>query len=112
MIDVSDMHSLGTDLVRGAQGLAPQAALAVGQSTHDAERYAKALCPVESGELRNSISASVRGFEGEVTAGTDHGEYVEDGTSEMAPQPFMGPALARSTGPLVARFEDIAGSLL
>lgn len=61
-----------------------------------AEKYAKALCPVDTGRLRNSITHFVVIDEGEPAAyiGTDveYGPYVELGTSRQKAQPFLRPA--------------------
>lgn len=112
MIDVSDLHKLASDMVRSGAELGPKSRVVVSKSTAAAGRTAKALCPVLSGELLNSIEIRVDGLEGSVTAGTDHAEYVEDGTSVMAPQPFMGPALEQNTAPFVVALEHIAASIL
>jgi HK97 gp10 family phage protein len=61
----------------------------------DCRRY----CPVDTGELRDSIEAlpAVDGF-GQVRVGTDHWRYVEYGTRNMSAQPFMRPALYQNRG--------------
>lgn len=112
MIDVSDLYDLAGDMDRGAALVAPKTSQAIATTTRDTERDAKELCAVDKGELRDSIHTVVSGLSGEVIAGTDHAEYVEDGTSVMAPQPFMGPALERNTAPLVTRLEHVAGNIL
>lgn len=111
-IDASELYDLAGDLVRGAARVAAQAPVVVAKSTHDTERDAKAGAPVLTGELRDSIHAVIHGLSGEVVATADHAEYVEDGTSVMAPQPYMGPALQRNERPFVARLERVAGDIL
>lgn len=58
---------------------------------------AKALCPVDTGHLRDSLEARVLG-DGTVEVGTDDptGIYNEFGTSKMPPRQFMRPALAEA----------------
>lgn len=112
MIDVSDFHKLAADMERGSAELEPKAKVVVRKSTADTGRGAKARCPVDDGDLLASITVNVTGLTGTVTAGTDHAEYVEDGTSVMAPEPFMGPALMSNTPGFVAGFEHIAGTIL
>lgn len=58
------------------------------------ETYAKKDCPVDTGNLRNSISYQVNAGEHYVDIGTDveYGKYVEAGTSRMRAQPFLKPA--------------------
>lgn len=60
---------------------------------------AKVLCPVDTGDLRKSIDHEVVNNNGEITGyvfcdnTVDYASYVEFGTSKMAAQPFMTPAL-------------------
>ena len=52
-----------------------------------AEGYAKKLCPVDTGNLRNSIAHQVEPGEPAVTIGTnsEYGPYVELGTGKYYP---------------------------
>lgn len=58
------------------------------------EKYAKALCPVDTGNLRNSISHATNGSE-YVDIGTNvhYAPYVELGTSRMSARPYLRPAV-------------------
>ena len=59
-----------------------------------AEGYAKRACPVDTGNLRNSITHVVESGEDAVYVGTnvEYAPYVELGTSRTAAQPFLRPA--------------------
>lgn len=59
-----------------------------------AEGYAKRACPVDTGNLRNSITHAVEGSEDAVYIGTnvEYAPYVELGTSRQKAQPFLRPA--------------------
>ena len=59
-----------------------------------AEGYAKRACPVDTGNLRNSITHAVEGSEDAVYIGTnvEYAPYVELGTWKMQAQPFLRPA--------------------
>jgi HK97 gp10 family phage protein len=59
-----------------------------------AERYAKCLCPVDTGRLRNSITHEVVTGEEAVYVGTnvEYAPYVELGTSRQTAQPYLRPA--------------------
>lgn len=59
-----------------------------------AEGYAKRACPVDTGNLRNSITHAVEPGEDAVYVGTDveYAPYVEMGTVRTAAQPFLRPA--------------------
>lgn len=59
-----------------------------------AERYAKELCPVDTGLLRNSIAHEQRDANTEaVGTNVDYAPYVELGTYKMRAQPYLRPAV-------------------
>ena len=59
-----------------------------------AERYAKGKVPVDTGNLKNSISVgAVDENRAELWATTDYAAYVEFGTRRMAARPFMRPSV-------------------
>ena len=65
----------------------------VSKATFDVEAEAKTVVPVDTGNLKNSITANlVKPLEGVVSTGVEYAEYVEYGTSKMAAQPYMTPA--------------------
>lgn len=59
------------------------------------EGYAKMLCPVDTGNLRNSITHTVDTKEQVTYIGTnvEYAAYVEFGTSKMRAQPYLQPAV-------------------
>lgn len=61
------------------------------------ERYAKELCPVDTGNLRRSITHDVETHDdviiGQVGTPVHYGPYVELGTRKMAARPYLRPAL-------------------
>ena len=61
-----------------------------------AEGYAKRLCPVDTGNLRNSITHTVDDGEPAAYIGTnvEYAPYVCLGTIHMKAQPFLKPAVA------------------
>ena len=61
-----------------------------------AEGYAKKLAPVDTGNLRNSITHDVDEVEPAAYIGTnvEYAPYQELGTIHMAAQPFLKPAVA------------------
>lgn len=67
------------------------AAIAAGAET--VKEHAQSICPVDTGNLRDSIAVSQDGTGAEISANTDYAAYVEFGTSKMAAQPFLVPAL-------------------
>lgn len=73
-----------------------------------AEAYAKLLCPVDTGRLRNSISHDVRADDNTVYIGTnvEYAPYVEMGTSRTKAQPFLQPAATGHTEEYKQIFEQ------
>lgn len=63
--------------------------------------FARQYVPVDTGELQDSIEAVQDGMGAHVEAGTDHALPIEFGTSRMAAQPFMRPAVSRARGELL-----------
>lgn len=74
-----------------------------------AEGYAKKECPVDTGNLRNSITHISDGQK-KVVIGTnvEYGPYVEMGTSRQKAQPFLRPAAQNH----VSKYKQILRSAL
>lgn len=63
-----------------------------------AERYAKQLCPVDTGNLRNSITHQQKDNDEYIGTDVFYGKYVElshilPSGAHTAPQPFLKPAI-------------------
>ena len=65
---------------------------ALGECASRAEGYAKALCPVDTGTLRDSITHSVSSDAATIGTNVPYAVFVELGTHKQAPQPFLQPA--------------------
>lgn len=63
-----------------------------------AEGYAKDLCPVDTGNLRNSITHTADGKAAYIGTNVEYGKYVELGTRHQKAQPYLKPAAANHTG--------------
>ena len=59
----------------------------------NAEAYAKAACPVDTGRLRNSISHQSSDREMQVGTNVEYAPCVELGTSRQKPQPYLRPSV-------------------
>ena len=58
-----------------------------------AEGYAKKKCPVDTGRLRNSISHASTEDTAYVGTNVEYAVYVEMGTVNTKPQPYLRPAV-------------------
>ena len=85
-----------TDAVKG--GLKSAFARALERIGLQAEGYAKDLCPVDTGNLRNSITHTSDGKAAYIGTNVTYGKYVELGTVKMAAQPYLRPAAADHAG--------------
>lgn len=81
-----------TEAVKG--GLKSAFARALERIGLQAEGYAKDLCPVDTGNLRNSITHTSDGKAAYIGTNVEYGKYVELGTVKMAAQPYLRPAAA------------------
>ncbi len=95
--ETREVRELSFDLARVPADVQPRAGAAVAKTAYDIEATAKVLVSVDTGNLMNSISSDVdRAALDAVIGPTAHyGGYVEEGTSRMAPQPYLGPAFDR-----------------
>ena len=59
-----------------------------------AEGYAKRLCPVDTGNLRNSITHTQSGNAEYIGTNVEYAPYVEMGTTRTRAQPFIKPSVA------------------
>lgn len=57
-----------------------------------AETYAKMLCPVDTGRLRNSIAHTADGKYAYIGSNVEYAPYVELGTIKQQAQPYLRPA--------------------
>lgn len=69
--------------------------------------YAKELCPVDTGQLRDSIGYTVE--EDGVSIGSDVGyaAAVELGTRKRHPRPYLAPAVESNEKELIQTIEDM-----
>ena len=105
--DFSAVTRHAADLGKVAPRVVKQAGAAVRLATLGTERDAKVLAPVDTGNLRNSITSTIRGLSGAVGPSAHYGRYVEEGTSRMGPQPYMGPATDRNAALFVQAMDQI-----
>ena len=107
---MSDLARFAEDLRENADTLTRRASQVVRKAALDTMADAKTLAPVDTGNLRNSITTDAR--QGDlvavVEATASYSAYIEWGTSKMRPQPFMRPAQDRNTGPFIDAISQLA----
>jgi HK97 gp10 family phage protein len=91
---------------KAIQGMEQAVSLALEASALLVEGQAKALAPVDTGNLRNSITHEVEGQEAKVGTNVEYAPFVELGTSKQAAQPYLNPALEQNKGNIKRIFAD------
>lgn len=107
-VDLGNLASLGTAGARATMKVQS----AIRETAYAIEAKGKMNCPVDTGNLRASISTTVGGLEAEIGPTAHYGAYVENGTSRMRPQPYMGPAADSEFPQIDARINRILDGLL
>jgi HK97 gp10 family phage protein len=110
--DTTGLRGLETDLGRASARAVLAASRVVRKSGSDIEADAKVYCPVDTGNLRGSISSDFGVLSAEIGPTAEYGIWVEGGTARMAPQPYMGPAFDRREPEFVAAIAAIGTSVL
>ena len=106
---MSDLTRFAADLRENADTLTRRASQVVRKAALDTMADAKTLAPVDTGNLRNSITTDAR--QGDlvavVEATADYAAAVEFGI-EQRPQPFMRPAQDRNTPGFLEAISQLA----
>lgn len=110
--DFSDLLPIAADFAAAAAGATPMAVAEVSKSAGDILSAAQGLAPVLTGELRDSGHVVNAGLTAEVVFDSGHAVYVEYGTNDTAPQPYLNPAFDLHEDGFVEALERGAGDLL
>jgi HK97 gp10 family phage protein len=110
--DSGGLRRLSADLGRLSARTVPAASAIVRKTAFAIEATAKANAPVDTGALRNSISTDHRALSAEVGPTVEYAIWVEGGTSRMAPQPFLGPAVDRHEPQFLAALGKLVDGVL
>jgi HK97 gp10 family phage protein len=78
----------------------------------DIEKNAKAITPVDTGRLRASITADVKGLEANIGTDVEYAGFVHDGTYKMPARPFLFSAADGILEGLEERIADEIARLL
>ena len=106
---MSDLTRFAEDLRENADTLTRRASQVVRKAALDTMADAKTLAPVDTGNLRGSITTDAR--QGDlvavVEATADYAAAVEFGIDQR-PQPYMRPAQDRNTEPFMDAIAQLA----
>ena len=98
------MFKQKTNMFRGVENKVLKASeITMKNLVEDVKRY----CPVDSGELKNSISLTSNSDKISLTVDAPHAEAVEYGTKNVKAQPFVRPAIKMNENKIKKEFEDI-----
>lgn len=103
----ADLARFAADLTKAAAGIESVAESRAKRTAESAAGMARSVAPVDTGETRASIDV-VKVKDGyAVEATTRASVFQEWGTSTMAPNPFIGPAVDRFAPDLDLIADDI-----
>jgi HK97 gp10 family phage protein len=91
-MDAVEVDHLAADLAAGPAKVDARSVKDIARTAQATQRNARRFAPVLTGELRESITVIARGLTADVEATARYAAYVEYGTSDTRPQPFMRPA--------------------
>lgn len=107
-------RKLASDVRSESGRVGARGALVVRATALRIERDAKIMAPVDTGNLRNSISTTLAGdgrgarMTAEIGPTASYGIYQELGTSRMAAHPFLFPAADRHEPAFIAAMAQAA----
>lgn len=112
-VDVSEVIAFGNDIIRNASEAPAQARLAVEKVGYDTvaaiQQNIRDVGAIDTGNMLNTTSVDFTdeglGFEAGPEA--EYAIYVDQGTSEIAPRNFTGPAADREFPNLDAALAEI-----
>jgi len=115
---ISSLEFLSAEMKAAGPKAIALAKVVLKKTAIDIERNAKAIAPVDTGNLKNSIGhsdmrlLSETNLAIEIGPTANYGQYVELGTSTQAPQAYMGPSLDRFGAPFEQAMAQIGAEVL
>ncbi len=92
---IEELYEIAADLGKAGPKARALGAAVINKSLGDMVRDSQAIAPVDTGNLKNSISrttATPTNLTGEFGPTASYGGYVNWGTAHMAPRPYIDPA--------------------
>lgn len=110
--DTSEVDALANDLAAAPIKVTAKTTGVVRKVARETQRNAQRFAPVLTGALRDSITSHAYGLHAEISANIRYSGYVEFGTSDTRPQPYMRPAAELAYQPLLDGFGDAGEHIL
>lgn len=82
------------------------------RTAYNIERGAKRNCPVDTGNLRRTITTEIGSMEVNVGSNCEYASYVHDGTRYQSAQPFLEEATNANLDDLANRIAEAIEDLL
>lgn len=82
------------------------------KTAYKIEANAKRNCPIDTGNLRRSITTDIGDMEVDVGSNCEYASYVHDGTYKMAARPFLEEAADTEIDGLADRIAEAIERLL
>lgn len=110
-IDTSELQALARELAAAGVKTEALASAKLSEIANKAKADAVSFAPQRTGDLKASIY--LRGGKDWRIVGSDirYAQFVEWGTSDTSPQPFINPAAAKAGERLYAEFQKLADPL-
>ncbi len=116
MSNFGELDALIADMTAVPRELDGLVRTVVQKAAADIKADAQLMAPVDTGNLRSSITYETQvgadAVTGEIGPTANYGVYVELGTVKMAPQPYLGPAFDRHSDAFEGALGQILGGLL
>lgn len=106
------ISELAADLHAAGPKAEAKTKVVIEKSGHDVVARAQAICPVDTGNLKNSIGVDFEGLGWVAGPTASYGGYVEWGTRYMAPHAYMGPAFDYAAADAQPLLEQIVDGIL
>ena len=107
----AEFRRFAADLARVAAGLPSRADKATERVAQRALATARAAAPVDTGDLRSGLRVTRHGDGMAVEVTNYYATFQEFGTSKMAPNPYIGPAVTRHGPELAKELERLADDI-
>ena len=108
----AEFRRFAADLARAAAGLESSAEKRVDRVAKRALATARSAAPVDTGDLRAGLKIRKEGGARVAVEVTNYyATFQEFGTSKMAPNPYIGPAVTRHGPELVKELERLADDI-